>query len=43
MKIHARNGSGKRELLLGQPVQPSDGFQCPFSVHILDRRHGHPG
>src|SRR5215218_4917043 len=32
MKIHARNGSGRRELLLGQPVQPSDGFQCPFSV-----------
>jgi hypothetical protein len=30
MNIHARCGSCNRELLLGQPVQPGDGFQCPF-------------
>jgi hypothetical protein len=30
MSIGARCGSCSRELLLGQLVQPSDGFQCPF-------------
>jgi hypothetical protein len=29
MSIAARCGSCNRELLLGQLVQPSDGFQCP--------------
>jgi hypothetical protein len=30
MSIGARCGSCSRELLLGQLVQPSDGFRCPF-------------
>jgi hypothetical protein len=30
MSIGARCGSCNRELLLGQLVQPSDGFRCPF-------------
>ena len=30
MSIGARCGSCTRELLLGQLVQPSDGFRCPF-------------
>ena len=30
MSINARCGSCSRELLLGQLVQPSDGFRCPF-------------
>jgi hypothetical protein len=30
MSINARCGSCNRELLLGQLVQPSDGFRCPF-------------
>jgi hypothetical protein len=30
MNIGARCGSCNRELLLGQLVQPSDGFRCPF-------------
>jgi hypothetical protein len=30
MSIGARCGSCARELLLGQLVQPSDGFRCPF-------------
>jgi hypothetical protein len=30
MSINARCGSCTRELLLGQLVQPSDGFRCPF-------------
>jgi hypothetical protein len=29
MSINARCGSCNRELLLGQLVQPSDGFRCP--------------
>jgi hypothetical protein len=29
MSINARCGSCGRELLLGQLVQPSDGFRCP--------------
>ena len=29
MSINARCGSCHRELLLGQLVQPSDGFRCP--------------
>jgi hypothetical protein len=29
MSINARCGSCTRELLLGQLVQPSDGFRCP--------------
>jgi hypothetical protein len=29
MSISARCGSCNRELLLGQLVQPSDGFRCP--------------
>ena len=29
MSINARCGSCSRELLLGQLVQPSDGFRCP--------------
>jgi len=29
MSIGARCGSCNRELLLGQLVQPSDGFRCP--------------
>jgi hypothetical protein len=29
MSIGARCGSCSRELLLGQVVQPSDGFRCP--------------
>ena len=29
MSINARYGSCGRELLLGQLVQPSDGFRCP--------------
>ena len=29
MSIAARCGSCNRELLLGQVVQPSDGFRCP--------------
>jgi hypothetical protein len=30
MSIGARCGSCNRELLLGQLLQPSDGFRCPF-------------
>ena len=30
MSINARCGSCNRELLLGQLVQSSDGFRCPF-------------
>jgi hypothetical protein len=30
MSISAHCGSCTRELLLGQLVQPSDGFRCPF-------------
>jgi hypothetical protein len=30
MSINARCGSCSRGLLLGQLVQPSDGFRCPF-------------
>ena len=30
MSINARCGSCNRERLLGQLVQPSDGFRCPF-------------
>jgi hypothetical protein len=30
MSINAHCGSCNRELLLGQLVQPSDGFRCPF-------------
>ena len=30
MSINARCGSCSRELLLGQLVQPSDDFRCPF-------------
>jgi hypothetical protein len=30
MSINARCASCNRELLLGQLVQPSDGFRCPF-------------
>ena len=30
MSISAHCGSCNRELLLGQLVQPSDGFRCPF-------------
>jgi hypothetical protein len=30
MSIGARCGSCNRELLLGQLLQPSDGFHCPF-------------
>jgi hypothetical protein len=30
MSINARCGSCNRELLLGQLLQPSDGFRCPF-------------
>ena len=30
MSVGARCGSCNRELLLGQLVQPSDGFRCPF-------------
>ena len=30
MSIPARCGSCRRELLLDQLVQPSDGFRCPF-------------
>jgi hypothetical protein len=30
MSINAMCGSCDRELLLGQLVQPSDGFRCPF-------------
>ena len=30
MSIGARCGSCNRELLLGQLVQSSDGFRCPF-------------
>ena len=30
MSIGARCGSCAREVLLGQLVQPSDGFRCPF-------------
>jgi hypothetical protein len=30
MSIGARCGSCARDLLLGQLVQPSDGFRCPF-------------
>jgi hypothetical protein len=30
MSIGAHCGSCNRELLLGQLVQPSDGFRCPF-------------
>ena len=30
MSINAHCGSCTRELLLGQLVQPSDGFRCPF-------------
>jgi hypothetical protein len=30
MSINARCGSCARELLLGQLVQSSDGFRCPF-------------
>jgi hypothetical protein len=30
MSIGARCGSCNRELLLGQLIQPSDGFRCPF-------------
>jgi hypothetical protein len=30
MSINARCGSCHRELLLGQLVQPSDGFRCPY-------------
>jgi hypothetical protein len=30
MSIGARCGSCNRELLLGQLVQPSGGFRCPF-------------
>jgi hypothetical protein len=30
MSIGARCGSCTRELLLGQLIQPSDGFRCPF-------------
>ena len=29
MSINARCGSCNRELLLGQLVQPSNGFRCP--------------
>ena len=30
MSISAHCGSCNRKLLLAQPLQPSDGFQCPF-------------
>ena len=30
MSIPARCGSCRRELLLDQLLQPSDGFRCPF-------------
>ena len=30
MSIPARGGSCRRELLLDQLLQPSDGFRCPF-------------
>jgi hypothetical protein len=30
MSINARCGSCARELLLGQLLQSSDGFRCPF-------------
>ena len=30
MSIPAHCGSCRRELLLGQLLQPSDGFRCPF-------------
>jgi DNA-directed RNA polymerase subunit RPC12/RpoP len=35
MSIGARCGSCSRELLLGQLVQPSDGFRCPFCKEKL--------
>jgi hypothetical protein len=35
MSINARCGSCNRELLLGQLVQPSDGFRCPFCGFAL--------
>ena len=34
MSIGARCGSCARELLLGQLVQSSDGFRCPFWVRV---------
>ena len=30
MSLPARCGSCRRELLLGQLLQPSEGFRCPF-------------
>jgi len=35
MSIGARCGSCSRELLLGQVVQPSDGFRCPVCGFAL--------
>jgi hypothetical protein len=35
MSIGARCGSCTRELLLGQLLQPSDGFRCPFCGFAL--------
>jgi len=35
MSIAARCGSCSRELLLGQVVQPSDGFRCPVCGFAL--------
>jgi hypothetical protein len=35
MSIGARCGSCNREVLLGQLLQPSDGFRCPFCGFAL--------
>ena len=35
MSIPARCGSCRRELLLDQLLQPSDGFRCPFCGFVF--------
>jgi hypothetical protein len=42
MSIGARCGSCNRELLLVQPVQPSQGFRCPFCGFAFAPAHAAP-